>query len=480
MTVIRVQNVNSWLITDNTDIKFKLGAALRARPKGYYHNAAYRAKRWDGWRRFFNEKSGVFLTGLLPEVKAALTISKIPYTIEDQSEPVQWTETSIDNQFLNRWLPKGFNPITLHDYQPDLVNQALKYHRGIVQAPTGSGKTFVLVSLLKCLPPKTPILFLTRSKNLTDQNYEEMKTWGVKGLGRWYEDFKEPNDIMCATIHPATFESLEEMLPKFKAVFVDEVHEAVSAVPIEAYRKMTGACIRIGFSATPFRYNKKQIDKEHKLLVKGHFGPVFKTHTTATGYLTAKDLQERGILSKSNCTFYRLAEPDLAYETYQQAVKLGIEENFALHQFVADLARSREGRTLIIVERIKQGEYLKQLMPEADWIYGKHKLEERIPVINSLKAGEKTIAIVMRQIITAGINIFIHDLINAAGGDAAHNLIQQIGRGLRPANDKERLEFHDILFLINDYLRRHSEWRMKVLEREGHLVSVKDTSEIFG
>jgi superfamily II DNA or RNA helicase len=157
---------------------------------------------------------------------------------------------------------------------------------------------------------------------------------------------------------------------------------------------------------------------------------------------------------------------------------MGIEQNFHFHEIVRKLARSCDGRTLVIVERIEQGEYLKQLMPEAYWIQGKNSLAERQPVINALKKGEKCIAIIMRPIITAGINIMIHDLINAAGGEGAHNVIQQMGRGLRTANDKEVLQYHDFHFLINDYLRKHSEWRMKVLKQEGHAVTVKEEMDI--
>jgi superfamily II DNA or RNA helicase len=81
----------------------------------------------------------------------------------------------------------------------------------------------------------------------------------------------------------------------------------------------------------------------------------------------------------------------------------------------------------------------------------------------------------MRQLITAGINVKIHDLINAAGGEGAHNIIQLIGRGLRTADDKDKLRYHDFLFLINDYLREHSEWRIEVLRKEGHSVTIHDS-----
>jgi hypothetical protein len=818
--VLRVQNVNSRLVSTDDVLKGKLYRVLRARPKNYWAVNSYKRKIWDGWKSFFNEKTGLFMTGLLPEVQLAIrTLDRSCELIDETNRP-SWLHQNIDDAFLDQWRPNGYDPLKLHDFQPDFVNKIIKYNRGIVKAPTGchrkgqkvvmydgslkcvedvvvgdtllgadskprhvlklcrgkdlmyeiapvkgssfvvnqehvltlvkttsrinrypcdkggvivdvkiseyvkwskwkkhihklirsnavcfaeekqlpldpyfmgvilgdgsiqyvpgvttkdkeiiresrkqaknfglklvktinkkrcptyflvgkkgktnpfadlfrkldlwgkkcgdkfipntykvssvnerlnllagiidtdghlskgyydiitkssiladdiafvarslgfaayvkpcrkkaqtgpyrtyfrisiggninlipckikrkqakprrqkksvlrtgfkttklkeesyygftldgdqryllddftithnSGKTFVLISTIHSLPPKTPILFLTKGKQLVKQNYDEMKAWGVENLGLWCDGYKQTNYIMCATIHTATFDALEKLLPKFKVIFVDEVHDGVSDVPIKAYRKMVNAAVRIGFSATPFRYDKKKIDKVHQFTVKGHFGPVLKTSTTDTGFLTTGDLQERGILSTSNCTVYKVTSPNLAYEPYQDAISLGIEQNFEFHKNVVRLARSRPGRTLVIVERIAQGEYLHQLMPEASWIQGKDSLAVREPVIQALLKGDKCCAIVMRHIITAGINIRIHNLINASGGQAAHNLIQQLGRGLRPAGDKETLEYYDFLFTINPYLWRHSEWRIEVLQNEGHKVTIKE------
>ena len=471
--LIRIQNCNSWLVSADKDLKAKLHRSLRVREKGYYHSKAYKMGQWDGYREFFKEQTGQFATGLLPEVLAALKTLKQEYKIEDQREKADWLRSYIDEEFLNLWLPPELDDkIYLHDYQVDLVNQALKRSRGIIKAPTAAGKTYIMVFLLKCLPPKTPVLFMTKNKNLVNQNYEEMKLWGVQNIGRFYGKYKEPNYITCATVHKDTLNSLGNLLPKFKVLIVDEVHECMSKVPVSAYRKMKKAYIRLGISATPFKFGGK--DKVHKYTVKSFFGPVFKTKTTDSGFLTTAALQDRGILSPSHCTFYPVTKPPLPYEPYQDAVTLGIAQNFEFLKMIRDLARSRKGRTLILVERIEQGEHLKQLIPEAHWIQGKDKLEERVKVINDLKSGKNVIAIVMRQLITAGINVMLHNLINASGGDAEHNVIQQMGRGLRSASDKEKLEFFDFEFQINDYLLKHSKNRCKVLRNEGHEVIVKE------
>jgi superfamily II DNA or RNA helicase len=49
-----------------------------------------------------------------------------------------------------------------------------------------------------------------------------------------------------------------------------------------------------------------------------------------------------------------------------------------------------------------------------------------------------------------------------------------MGRGLRTADDKTRLNYYDFIFNINDYLYDHSTKRIKILEGEGHEVVVKD------
>lgn len=478
-TVLQVDNITGRLVSTDRDIIDLLYEKLRFRPKDFWHNVAYKKKRWDGWTNFFCQKTGRFQAGLLPEVRAALRIKKVPYTFIDERNSVNWIHERIDDHFLDPWIPDHFDMEAMHDYQPDFVNQTFKHNRGLIQAPTGAGKTLILISILKSLPPKTPVLFITKNSQLVHQNWQEMTDWGVENVGRWYDKYKEPNWIMCCTSHIKTFASIAKLLPKFKVLLVDEVHECMSDVPQSAYKKMKKSCVRIGFSATPFKWNKKKIDDVHKWRVKGCFGPILKTTTTKTGVLETKDLQDRGILSQSNCWFYPIDRPNLAYEPYADAVKMGIEQNLYFHDVVTKLARSRPGRTLIVVERLEQGEYLKSLMPEAHWIQGKDSLKKRLPVIEALKKDEKCIAIVMKPIITAGINVRIHDLINAAGGDAAQGVIQLMGRGLRLADDKEKLDYHDFHFLMNDYLRKHSEWRMEVLSNEGHSVTRKESLDFM-
>jgi superfamily II DNA or RNA helicase len=469
MSILKIKNDYSWLESNDVNLKVKLHQALRFRERGYYHSRLFKQGRWDGYTEFFKIKTGRFLTGLLPEVQAAIQILGRRVEIEDYREPINFAHESIDENFLNY----GEEAVVLRDYQVDLINQVIKHKRGVVFAPTSAGKTHIMLGILKSLPPKTPTLFLCNRKSLVEQNYQEMIKWGLEDVGRLYDRYKEPNMITCSTIQ--SLHKIEDLLPLFKVLIVDEIHDMTSKKPKQYYVKLKGACIRIAVSATPFKFGEK--DKSQKYTVKGHFGPVLKTKTADTkrGVLTTKKLQERNILSKSKCTFYPIDEPRIPYAIYQDAITEGIAENPHFHEIVTRLAKKLQGRTLILVERIAHGDALADMIPGALWIQGKDDLDTRQIVIEKLQAAtDDTVAIATHQIFNTGINVFLHNLINAAGGKAEHLIIQRMGRGLRTADDKETLDYYDFVFNTNDYLLSHSKKRVKILKSEGHEVTVKE------
>ncbi len=109
------------------------------------------------------------------------------------------------------------------------------------------------------------------------------------------------------------------------------------------------------------------------------------------------------------------------------------------------------------------------------WVQGKDDSKTRKSVISKLqKAQGNVIAIATQQIFNTGINVRPHNLVNAASGQAEHQIIQRMGRGLRTADDKDILQYYDFLFRINDYLEEHSKKRIRILKDQGHTVVVKD------
>lgn len=472
VTTIKIQNCYSWLSTDNDKVKNELWQALKFRELNYRHSRLYKQKLWDGFTEFFKKETGRFLTGLLPEVTGALKFWNIDFQIIDERNQVKFITDSIKPDFLQQWSTKKFD---LYDYQVDLINQAIKHHRGIVTASTGAGKTEILIGILKCLPPKCPCLILGNKKSLVQQNYERLSEWGFENIGRIYDKIFEPNVMTCATVQ--SLHKIENLIPHIKCIFVDEVHNMMSKEPKKWYNKCKNASVRIAISATWEKYGGK--DKCQRYSVKGYFGSVFKTNSDAAvdGVVKTSRLQKRASLSKSICTFWPILEPSLPHDIYADAVVNGIANNWHLHDIIKKIIQKYcKGRTLIIVERIAHGDALHGLIKDSLWIAGKDDLDTRKEVIKRLEKSskEKAVAIATKGIFTDGINVHLNNLINASGGKAEHNIIQIMGRGLRPADDKDKLYYHDFMFFNNNYLERHSKNRVRILKKEEHEVIIKN------
>jgi superfamily II DNA or RNA helicase len=466
--VLKIENNYSWLITDNDKLRVALWTALRWKERDYFHNARYRMKLWDGFKNFFDKDTGKFLTGLLPEVKMYLKTTNNEYTCDDKRDLFKFNVETVDENFLG-------HGIELRDYQVEYVNQTIRNRRGIVFAPTSAGKTNILIGILKTIPANTPTLILANRKSLVDQTYEEIKKAGIANVGRFYGGIKEANVITCSTVQSAHL--LKSLLPKIKCLLVDEIHEMMSKKPKQIYAACKAASVRVGFSATPFKFG--DTDKCQKFEVKGFIGPVFLAKNTETGKLTTKDLQNRKILAKSECIFRPIRSPELPYHTYIDAVTDGIAQNDDFHAITKRLVDTLDGRILIIVERLEHGDRLMDLIPGAVWVRGQDDLETRKIVINRLKEEKgKVVAIATSGIFNTGLNVFVHHLLNNAGGAAEHQIVQRFGRGLRVAEDKDGVVYHDWFFHNNTYLTKHSKKRVAVLQKEGHTVTVLEELDI--
>lgn len=471
--LLKIENNYSCLITEDQDIKTILWKALRFRERNYYHTSLYKQQKWDGFVDFFSQKTGKFLTGLLPEVRVTLKQLGVSYETLDKREEFRFLYDEIDEDFLSG--------AKLYDYQVELVNQVLKSKRGIIKAPTSAGKTLVMVAICKCLPPKTPALILVNRKSLVDQNYENLKQYNIPDVGRLYDKYQEPNYITCSTVQ--SVQKLGAILPKVKVLLVDEIHEMLSATSIKAYRQLTDAVVRVGMSATPFKFKtegKENLktgsgDKVQQYRVRGWIGAPFKINAAPDKTLTTKFLQERNILSKSKCVFYPIREPLLPYEIYLDAVTKGMAESKYFNETIARLVSTLSGRTLILVERLAHGDLLQSLIPGSLWIKGEDGMETRKFVIDNLTQYQgSVVGIATSGILNVGVNVKLMNLINAAGGAADHQVIQRIGRGMRVAADKDMLHYYDWVFDINPYLKNHSDKRIKILKKLGHEVIVKE------
>lgn len=440
------------------DIKDKIWSSLRFPIRNRYFNPFVQSRKWDGYVEFFKKKDGKFLTGLLPEVKVALKFLNKTFEEVDNRIPVEFKVKEIDKNFIDGR--------ELRDYQVDYVNQLIKKQRGIIPAPTSAGKTLTIACMLKALKEKTPALILANRIDIIEQTYEELVGIGVENVGRFYGKKKDPNFITCSTVQSA--KKLGPVLSKIRFLIIDEIHDMMTKQSKWVYSRIPNCSFRAGTSATPFKFGGTDFVQKYE--AKGYIGPLLKTQHAEDGLLTTKVLQDLDILSKCNCWFLPIRQPILEYAIYTDAVTLGLAENKFLENEIVELNKRLKGRTLILVERIDQGDRLaEKLGNSVAWIKGSDNEETRKIVRTRLQKDENCVAIATRHIFNTGVNVFVHQLINAAGGSAEHMIIQRLGRGLRKAPDKEFLDYYDFMFYNNkDYLLKHSNKRVRILKKEGH------------
>lgn len=241
----------------------------------------------------------------------------------------------------------------LRDYQMDAVEAAMRSGGGILQLPTGSGKTRIATAILKAFPRDEMIkrgtptyVFACPDKDINRKNWLELtKLLPDRDVGLVMSGSRKfSDDIVCCTI-----DSLENLDPKMVGVFIcDEVHTAASPSRGEKIQLFTKAR-KWGVSATPTgRFDGAD------LLAEGLFGPIVFN-------MTYKDMVERGALVPIHVFWMECPDPKGGLRHYSELVKpdakirLGSTRNDDFAQLVADIVLSMPDdlQTLVMVQYLE-------------------------------------------------------------------------------------------------------------------------------
>lgn len=146
----------------------------------------------------------------------------------------------------------------LYSYQELALRDLMRYQTGVLEAPTGSGKTNVLLSIAARL--QTPVLIVVHTTELMRQTIERAKSWLRTDAGRIGGGKKDKiNQITVAMIQTLMRRNLREdpIRDYFGAVIVDECHHA----PAESYAhvlRQLPARHKYGVTATAWRKDQLQ------------------------------------------------------------------------------------------------------------------------------------------------------------------------------------------------------------------------------
>jgi superfamily II DNA or RNA helicase len=138
--------------------------------------------------------------------------------------------------------------------------------------------------------------------------------------------------------------------------------------------------------------------------------------------------------------------------------------------------------SLLIVERIEQGEILQDVLSKISnkkvyFIRGEMEDSERERIKKEMETRDDIICIAISKIFSVGVSINnIHYLFFVNIGKSFIKVIQTIGRGLRKHHSKDKV----VIFDISDdliYSNQHLEKRMDFYEEENFNFSVKEFTE---
>ena len=451
----------------DVDVRRKLSNALKFEVPYARYMPQYKLGRWDGKVAFF----GIGGTGYVNHLDIIADIlSKNNVSIGEiidlrthvkfEFEPI--TETYWADQNV-RW-PKGHPAegelIMLRDYQVEAINSFLQSPQALQQIATGAGKTITTATLSHLTEKYGRSLVIVPNKSLVEQTAEDYRNCGLD-VGVYFGDKKELNKTHTI----CTWQSLNILDKKFKdgaavlglaeflegvsTVIVDEVHQAKAEVLKNLLtRNLRNAPIRWGLTGT---IPKEKFEFE---ALHASIGPVI-------GQITAKELQDRGVLADCHVNIVQLIDlPE--FRDYQSELKYLVTDENRLDYLGKLLNTVKDsGNTLILVDRISAGEKLQSLIPDSVFINGSVKIKDRKESYDEIQDATNNVIIATYGVAAVGINIpRIFNLVLIEPGKSFVRVIQSIGRGVRKAKDKDFVQIWDITSTCK-YAKRHLTQRKK-------------------
>lgn len=355
------------------------------------------------------------------------------------------------------------NNVEMRDYQVAAIEAALKAERGVLQLPTGAGKTNIAVALMLSLP--TRWLFLVDSADLVEQGarrYRDLtgRECGVIAGGKY-----STGDITFATFQSVSRKlaapAMQAYLQSVRAVIVDECHTTAADSFFDVLSRLPNAYFRIGLSATPL----SRLDRKSILAVAQLGSVVYK--------LTPGELAALGYLAEPRITLLEVDQKGawgLPYSVFRERY---IVKSRRRNAAVLEAAERVAKPALLFFKEEEHGHMLTKLVREelglsCTMVWGKKSTAERKAAIATLERRDIDL-IVCSAVFTKGVDIpFLTGGVNASGGKSVIDTLQRIGRGLRITDDKSTFDWYDICDTGHKWLADHSKDREATYKQAGY------------
>lgn len=282
------------------------------------------------------QKIALVHVGLLPRIIRACSRYKIEVELDDKREP-------LPEALLSQVQP-------LREFQPEALAVIVHSYFGIINCPTGSGKSFLIRQVCR-IYPHLKILVTTRSSSVRNSLFKDLQanckqTISELGGGKRLQ--------LTSDVIVATDKSLHKIPGDWPdLVLYDEVHRSGGAGVATELARFSMAR-RFGFSASP----QGRSDNTDKL-VEALFGPdlVNVQYQSAEQVGVVSPIEVRVVNVSSRKSFNHKSQVALERNGYWR--------HTARNRRIAEVANhfGPEEQTLIMVKTVDHAMHLRGLLP---------------------------------------------------------------------------------------------------------------------
>ncbi len=430
------------------------------------HMPAYKLGRWDGTKTYFGIGGNGYLAHLdviLPIIEDAgyeIEVEDLRQHQEFKFAPVTENYWADQGKTWPKGHPNAGDPIILRDYQYDVINKFLENPQSLQEVATGAGKTITTATLSSLCEPYGRTMVIVPNKSLVVQTEEDYINLGLD-VGVYFGDRKELNrtHTICTwqslnVLDKKSYDddealTLAEFTEGVNAIIIDEVHQAKAEVLTKLLTQNFRNCaIRWGLTGTV----PKEAWEFQGILAS--IGPVINQ-------VSANDLQNKGVLAQLDIQVLQTTDVQV-FRSYQDEYSFLVTDPTRLTWIANKIKEvSLTGNTLVLINRIDTGNKLNELIPDAVFVSGGMKLDDRKEEYDEIKTSDGKIIVATYGVAAVGINIpRIFNLVLIEPGKSFVRVIQSIGRGIRKAEDKDFVQIWDITSTCK-YAKRHLTERKK-------------------
>jgi len=438
---------------------------------------AVKKKVWDGKIRMLDRNTGEINAGLYWAIKKFSMQRGYGIKVEEGPYGYPYDKNKVNHMQTMQWLESLNIPFKPRDYQYDAITYGIENKRCVLISPTGSGKSFIIYLMLRWFLENNDgkALIIVPTTSLVEQLYSDFTSYGYDADLHCHKIYSGKDKDTDKRVIISTWQSIYKLHPvwfhQFGAIFGDEVHGFKAKSLSSIMNKAKNAQYRWGTTGT---LDGTQVNE---LVLEGLFGP--KKQVTTTHELQQKDtlaqLDIDIVLLKYKEEFCKLTEG----RSYHDEIDFLVTYE-KRNKFIANLATSQEGNTLVLFNLVdRHGKVLQDLIESKlkegqrlFYVSGETKTSDREAVRGIVEKQSNSIILASLGTFSTGINIRnIHNIIFASPSKSQIRVLQSIGRGLRKSDDGSTTKLYDIADDLHwkskkNFTLLHSGERIKIYAKE--------------